>query len=443
MKAIVHTTVGKSSFQDTLIPFASDAQGIENQVVNLYPELTFETFEGFGGAITDAAGYVYAQMDPAQREQVMRAYFSPEGLNYNRVRIPLDSCDFSTGMYEAMSDPTDRALRSFSFARTEQYILPMLRDAERAAGHPLKLTLSPWSPPTFMKTNHDRKYGGSLKPEFYEFFADYLCRYVLEFQRRGFQVERLSLQNEAKAVQTWDSCVYTAQQEKTFLKTLYAAFCRHGLEKQVELFIWDHNKERAYERAEEIIDSETEKMVSGVACHWYSGDHFESLDLLRTRFPSLRLVLSESCLEYRFFDAKAEESNAARLSHEITGDLNHGITAFYDWNLLLDEKGGPNHVGNFCDAPFRYDTRTGVLEQRMLYQYFYHFAHFIRPGAQRIGMSRYTDQLDVAACRNKDGTLVAVLLNRGNEALPAVLRLNGEIAQVTVPAGGIATVSIV
>ncbi|MCD7838582.1 MAG: glucosylceramidase, partial [Clostridiales bacterium] len=326
MKAIVSSTVRHAEAYNVSVPFVPDVQGIENQVVNLYPELTFETFEGFGGAITDAAGYVYAQMSPAQREQMMRAYFSPEGLNYNRVRIPLDSCDFSTCIYEAMSDPTDRELRSFSFARTEQHILPMLRDAERVAGRPLKLMLSPWSPPAFMKTNGSRMQGGSLRPEYYDFWADYLCRYVLEFQRRGFQVERLSLQNEAKAVQTWDSCVYTAQQEKTFLKTLYAALCRHGLEKQVELFIWDHNKERAYERAREVIDIDSGKMVSGVACHWYSGDHFENLDLLRTAYPSLKLILSESCLECRLYDAVAEECSAARLSHEIIGDLNHGIT---------------------------------------------------------------------------------------------------------------------
>ncbi|MCD7838945.1 MAG: glucosylceramidase, partial [Clostridiales bacterium] len=116
---------------------------------------------------------------------------------------------------------------------------------------------------------------------------------------------------------------------------------------------------------------------------------------------------------------------------------------FYDWNLLLDETGGPNHVGNFCDAPFRYDIRSGVLEQRMLYRHFYHFAHFIRPGARRFGISRYTDQLEVTAYRNEDGTLAIVLLNRGTEELPAILRLNGEVAKIDVPAGGISTVCIV
>ncbi|MDE6589638.1 MAG: glucosylceramidase, partial [Oscillospiraceae bacterium] len=143
------TTQGEALFQP-------DAEEVENQVVNLYPEIAFQTFEGFGGAITDAAGYVYSLMDEGQKRRVIQSYFAPDQMGYNRVRIHMDSCDFSTGMYEAMSDPDDRGLDSFSFARTEKYILPMLADAQKAAGKPLKLMLSPWSPPAFMKPNGQR-----------------------------------------------------------------------------------------------------------------------------------------------------------------------------------------------------------------------------------------------------------------------------------------------
>lgn len=142
---IVHGSSWESKNGST--PFVPDIEEAENQVVNLYPEVIYQTFEGFGGAITDAAGSVYAQMDEGQKQQLMETYFSPEKMGYNRVRIHLDSCDFSTEAYEAMSDPEDRELNSFSFARTEKYILPMLEDAQKAAGKPLKLMLSPWSPP--------------------------------------------------------------------------------------------------------------------------------------------------------------------------------------------------------------------------------------------------------------------------------------------------------
>ncbi|MDO4322232.1 MAG: glycoside hydrolase family 30 beta sandwich domain-containing protein [Lachnospiraceae bacterium] len=424
------------------IEFREDIEGAENQVVNLYPEICYEAFEGFGGAVTDAAAYVYSLMDPEQKKQVMETYFSPEQMKYKMVRIHMDSCDFSTDMYEAMSDETDTELSTFSMERTEKYIIPMLEDAQRAAGQRLEIMLSPWSPPSFMKTNGERKNGGSLKPEYYDMWAAYICRYIMEFKKRGFLVKRISLQNEPKAVQTWDSCVYSAEQEKEFLKNhMYPVLQKNGLS-DIEIFIWDHNKERAYERTAVILDEETEKMVSGVACHWYSGDHFEGIRLVRERYPKLKLIISESCIEYSKFDCADSAANAGRLSHEIIGDFNHGITAFYDWNLLLDEKGGPNHVGNYCQAPFLFDTKSRVLQPQLLQKHFYHFAHFIERGARRIAFSRYTDALDVTAYQNPDGTIVFVMLNRTKEIIPVNLRIGGMVAELSVSGDEIITGTI-
>ena len=148
----------------------------EGRVVNLYPEYSFEQFEGFGGAVTEAAAYNYSLMSGEQKRQLIHTYFSPEEMNYRLVRVHMDSCDASLGMYEAVSDPEDTELRSFSFARTEQYILPMLEDIRAERGGDLQLMLSPWSPPAFMKTNGQRCHGGKLKPEYRAMWAAILCR---------------------------------------------------------------------------------------------------------------------------------------------------------------------------------------------------------------------------------------------------------------------------
>ena len=431
MKLELFTTYGTGTWQEQfhqVVSFQED-KGSENQVVNLYPDVKFETIEGFGGAITDAAAYVYSLMDEEQKKQLMTTYFSPERMKYGIVRIHMDSCDFSTEMYEAMSDANDIEMKSFSFARTEKYILPMLEDAQRAAGKPLKLMLSPWSPPSFMKTNGQRTYGGSLKPEYRAMWANYICRYIVEFEKRGYQVQRMSLQNEPKAVQTWDSCIYTATEEKEFLRDfMYPALKAHGLE-HVEIFIWDHNKERVYERICEIVDDSTRDMVAGIAFHWYSGDHFEALELVRNKFQDKKMIISESCIEYSKFEEADVISGALRLSHEIIGDLNHGMTAFYDWNLLLDEHGGPNHVGNFCHAPFLYDTVQKKLMPQLLQQHFEHFSHYLCPGSVRIGYSKYTEQVDVTAYQNPDGKKVVVMLNKSKEILPVNMRMQGEVAE--------------
>ena len=429
------------NFEQT-IEMTEDIRGIESQVVNIYPELSYETFEGFGGAVTEAAGYIYSLMNDEQKKKVIETYFSPEKMNYRLVRVHMDSCDFSLGLYEAMSNSEDTELKSFSFERTEKYILPMLEDAKKTAGENLKLMLTPWSPPAFMKTNGKRTGGGKLKPEYRKLWAEYICRYIREFQNRGFAVQRISIQNEPKAVQTWDSCLFTAEEEKSFLRDfLYPTMKSHGFE-NIEVFIWDHNKERIYERVRETVDEETREMVSGAAFHWYSGDHFEGLELVRRLYPELKLIMSESCLEYSIFDEKNIESVTNKLCHEIIGDLNHGMCAFYDWNLLLDEKGGPNHVGNYCHAPFLYDVEKKKLLPQKTQEQYEMFSHFICPGSVRVQTTKFTEQIDTVAYRTPDGRIVLILLNKGKELEAVNIRLGKMVGSLLLPAGILAACEI-
>ena len=394
----------------------------ENKVINLYPDIAYQTFDGFGGAITEAAGSTYLQMDDNQKRALMNAYFGKERMNYQFVRIPIDSCDFSVGQYEASSKPD---FSDFSFTRVEQSILPMLDDAEKAAGRKLSIILSPWSPPAYMKTNGKRNFGGKLKPEYEALWAEYLCRYILEYRKRGYQVAGLTLQNEPKAVQTWDSCLFTAQEEKHFLQArLWPALERHSLS-DISIYLWDHNKERVWEWMRDIIDEETDRMVAGAAFHWYSGDHFDALDLCRMRYPDKKLIVSESCVEFYKYDASDARGAAMRLSHELMGDLNHGISAFIDWNLLLDENGGPNYVGNYCLAPFLYDTKEKKLRQTLLGQYMELLAKTVVPGSVRIACTKYSEAIDASAWKRPDGSIALVLLNKSGENAKVCVRLEG------------------
>lgn len=415
---------------------------VENNVINIYPSVRGQKFEGFGGAFTDSAGYVYAQMDDKDRRKLIHTYFDTDEMNYRLGRIHLDSCDFSMEQYEAMSDPEDKEMKSFSLERAFQYVMPLLRDVEAISGRKVELMISPWSPPAFMKTNGERVHGGSLKEEYRGWWAQYICRYIRKLREAGRCIKRMSLQNEPAAVQTWDSCVYTAEQEKEFLRDfLYPALQEHGLD-DIEIFIWDHNKERVFERACQIIDETTDHMITGLAFHWYSGDHFEALSYVRDRFPGKKLILSEACIEYSKYSADDYLANAQKYAHDIIGNLNQGMTAFYDWNLLLDETGGPNHVGNFCDAPYLYDTKEKKLLERNTLSYIRHFSHFIQPGATWIGTSRYTDEIDATAFEKPDGVIQAVLLNREKEEKNVKLRIEGMVAKICLPAESITTVTI-
>lgn len=430
----------KTVFQEERA-FRSDP-GIENEAINLYPDVEFEVFEGFGGAFTDSAGYVYAHMKQADQEEMIATYYDSDKMNYCLGRMHIDSCDFSTGQYEAMPDQNDREMHSFSLADTEKYILPLIKDVEKMSGKVIDIMISPWSPPTFMKSNKQRIQGGKLLPEYRDFWADYICKYILELKKRGIRVNRMSLQNEPAAVQTWDSCIYTAEEEKEFLKEhMYPALIKNELQ-DIEIFIWDHNKERIYERACTIIDDTTTHMIAGLAFHWYSGDHFEALELVRNKFPDKKLILSETCIEYSKFSAEDYLANAQKYAHDMIGNLNAGMTAFYDWNLILDENGGPNHVDNFCDAPYLYDMKNHQLMERNTLTYIWHFSHFIKPGAVRMGYSKFTSRLDVTAFKNPDGSLLSIILNEQKDDQKIVVRINGEVTEIILKAESITTIVI-
>lgn len=440
MKLTYITTTYKDNKKERVeqnIAFLRDDER-ENELINLYPNVEYQIMEGFGGAITDSAGYVYSLMDEEQKTEIIRQYFGKDGMKYRLVRIPIDSCDFSLEHYEADGNEADEEFVDFSFKRVEKYIIPMLDAAEAAYGDKLDIMLSPWSPPAYMKPNGERNNGGKLKAEYRKRWAAYICRYIEEYRNRGYHVTKLTLQNEPKAIQTWDSCVYTPQEQKEFLRDyMWPALKEHHLD-DIEIYLWDHNKERALEWAEAIIDEETDKMIAGVAFHWYSGDHFEVLRMIKERFPDKKLLLSEACIEYSKFEADDYLNNAQKYAHDMIGNLNEGMGAFLDWNLILNEVGGPNHVGNYCDAPYLFDTSDKLLMETNILGHLWHFTHFIEQGAVRIGVSRYTDKLEVTAFKNKE-SIVFVILNRTEEEIPAYIRMNGECAEVRVQPLSIST----
>lgn len=438
--AICYTTTYENNVRRTVTTEYSfiDDNGEENEVINLYPQVKKQLFEGFGGAITDSAGYVYSLLDETLKKQLVQTYFGKNAMKYNQVRIPIDSCDFSLEHYEADSDENDADFMHFSFKRVEKYILPLLDAAEEAYGDRLNIMLSPWSPPVYMKTNGERNHGGKLKPQYRKRWAEYICRYIEEYQKRGYRITALTLQNEPKAVQPWDSCVYTAQEEKEFLKEfMWPSLKAHGLD-DIAIYIWDHNKERAFEWAQTIIDKETSPMIAGLAFHWYSGDHFDALRLIQEQYPDKKLLLSEACIEYGKFAADDYLKNAQKYAHDMIGNLNNGMCSFFDWNLLLDEQGGPNHVGNYCDAPFLFDTQNKHLSEGNIAGYLWHFSHFIEPQAIRIGTTCYTDALEVTAFE-RAGQIIFILLNRTGESHPAVIRMHNTCIRLNIPANAITT----
>lgn len=413
----------------------------ENNQVAVYPQCTGQTFRGFGGAFTEAAGWCWEQLDEKRKEAFVQAYFGPEGLRYTMGRTHINSCDFSLGNYASAETEEQVKQGKLSFERDHRYILPLIRQAGETAGKPIALMLSPWSPPPFMKTNGEMNHGGMLKAEYRALWAKCMAKAAAEYVREGCDVKMLSVQNEPAAVQTWDSCVYSGMDEGEFAaRFLRAALDEEGL-KDVGILIWDHNKESLVRRAaESFAVPGARQAVAGMAFHWYSGDHFGALDAARTLWPEKELWFTEGCVEYsRFGDAKSAEKGRM-YAHDILGNLNAGVCASIDWNLLLDDKGGPNHVGNYCEAPVMLDG-TGGFVKKSGYYAIGHFSRYILPGSVRLAHSTWDSRVETVVFRRPDGSRTAILLNRTGKMCETYLTENGRDAiRLQLSDGQLATV---
>jgi len=390
---------------------------------------------GFGGAFTESACTVLASLPEDAREAALQAYFHPhDGLGYRLARTHINSCDFSRHSWACWETPGS----ALDLSRYEAHIFPAIRDAQRIAGAPLQLLASPWSPPAWMKTNGRMTHGGSLLAGRRDRWAQAMCAWIRGSEQAGIPVWGLTVQNEPAAVQVWESCLYSAAEERDFVRDhLGPALQAAGLEGKRPL-IWDHNRDQVYRRARVVLcDPQAASYVWGTGFHWYSGDQFENLERLHHAYPDKHLLFTEGCWEGGVKPGRWDRGE--RYAHHIIGDLNHWTEGWLDWNLALDRQGGPNHVGNFCDAPIIVDTARGTWTPQSAYGYIGHFSRYIRPGARRLPNTQAGNGLESTAARNPDGRLAVVVCNPGDRPLVAALRIDDAWGELAVPAHAIET----
>jgi glucosylceramidase len=404
------------------------------------PKKTFQTVLGIGGALTDASAETLAKLPPEKRDELIAAYYDREkGIGYSLGRTHINSCDFSSSSYTYVKDG-DTELASFSIAPDLKYRIPMIRAALAKAKGELTLFASPWSPPAWMKDNNDMLHGGKLKPEFRAAWANYFAKFLQAYQDAGVPIWGVTVQNEPMAVQIWESCIFTAEDERAFVRDhLGPTFARTGLGDK-KIIIWDHNRLLLYQRASGVLDDPAAaKYVWGVGFHWYVNDSFANVARVREAYPNVNLLFTEGC-NYPFDFTKLNDwSYGETYGRSMVNDFNNGAVGWTDWNILLDETGGPNHVKNFCLAPVHADTRTGELHYTNSFYYIGHFSKFIRPGAKRIISSSMHDDLLTTAFQNPDGSLAVVILNCSAKPLPFKLWIDGQAADASSPAHSIVT----
>lgn len=437
-------------------------------------------FEGFGGAFTESAALVFEKLSPDQKQEVLEKYFGEDGLGYTLGRTHINSCDFSTENYAFDTVEGDVSLQFFDtgVTRDAKALIPFIKVAkemiEAQPGKKLKLLATPWSPPAWMKTNGQMDHSDipCLKTGMQLPWAEYFTKWISAYKAHGVPIWAITMQNEPENNATWEGCLFNYNESMQFIE-VYLGPQLQLHHDDVKLFVFDHNKDTVYDWAKAAYSKPlVEQYVYGVAYHWYMGDGFDKLHRIRNEFPQAALLASEATWErWRWKEGTTLSSGdwtfGEGYAHDIIGDLNAGSIGWIDWNLLLDQDGGPNHVDNVCDAVAMANLSTGELFWHPQYDYIGHFSKYIPQGSRLIetqvtGSRSYTgkstygckkgeencrgygvctgdDGLEATAFLRPDESIVVVALNCGDDPVVFKIKYGPNALRAALPKHAIQT----
>ncbi len=431
----------KLSLTDTL-SFKPATQNLETEIaIYVNPQKQFQSFLGFGGAITDASAETFAKLSSKKKAEFLKAYYDKkDGIGYSLLRTTIHSSDFASGSHTYIEEG-DKELKTFNIKHDKKYRLPMLKAAIKAAGG--EITTSPWSAPAFMKDTNNMLQGGKLLPEYNHAWAMYYTKFIKAYEKEGVPIWGITIQNEPMAKQTWESMIYTAEDERDFLKNhLGPVMQQEGLGDK-KIIVWDHNRDLIVHRVNTIMnDPEAAKYVWGVGFHWYETwaggkPMYGNVAEVNRAYPNLNLLVTEATVEKFNAERFHYWPNAERYGDSIINDFNSGAVAWTDWNILLDNTGGPNHVGNFCFAPIH--ENNGELIYTPTYYYLGHFSKFIRPDAKRVSAVASRSVLQTTSWLNTNNQLVTVVMNSTDAAIDYRLYIGDRETSVNIPARAMQT----
>lgn len=445
----IYTTAKDSDKRLSLtdkLTFKTRQQPPESEIsIFVNPNKRFQKVLGIGGAITDASAEVFAKLSPDKQAELLQAYYDPDkGIGYSLARTTIHSSDFGSGSHTYIQEG-DKSLTSFNIEHDREFRIPMIKRAIQAAGGELLLYASPWSAPAFMKSNNNMLQGGKLLPEFYDAWATYFTKFIQSYEAEGMPIWGVTIQNEPMAVQRWESMVYSAEEERDFLKNHLGPIMQNAGYGDKKIVVWDHNRDLITNRANTIFDDpDAAKYAWGIGFHWYEtwagGETMhDNLALVNESYPEMKLLFTEGTVEGFRADRYQYWPNAERYGHSMINDFNRGTVGWTDWNILLDEHGGPNHVSNFCFSPIHADISSGELIYTPTYYYIGHFSKFVKPEAQRVSTSSSRSVLLATSFINTDNKMATIVMNQTDQEINYNFIVGTEQTVVTIPARAMQT----
>lgn len=402
--------------------------------LTIVPYQKYQKIRGFGGAMTDAAAQNILSLSPATQDQLLRQYFSPGGIGYSVVRVPMASCDFSTRLYTYADTPGDYGLDNFTLAPEDIHMkIPLLQRAQAMSPQPLSLLASAWSAPAWLKTNGALTGKGSLKGQpggkEHKTWAQYYIRFLEEYAKFNLSFWALTTGNEPSAGQmtnySFQAMGFTPEEQRDWIAMDLGPALQASSYPHTHVLILDDNRLLLPHWAKVVLsDVYAGRYIHGVAVHWYL-DNFVpaeiSLGTTHHLFPEYYLFGTEACAGWKPADRGVRLGSwerAEQYAQDIIQDLNHYVVGWTDWNLALDQGGGPNWVQNFVDSPVIVDAKQDVFYKQPTFYSMAHFSKFLSEGSRRVGVSasRKTS-LELSTFIRPDGSVVIIVLNRSSSVI--------------------------
>jgi len=423
--------------------------------VKLDPKVEYQEILGFGGAFTESSASVLNKLSAEKRKEIIDAYFSKKESAYSLTRTHINSCDFSLTNYSYDIIAGDKNLDYFSIQEDMEDLIPLIQDAKNSEGADFLILASPWTAPPWMKDNNDWN-DGSLLLEYYPTWAKYFVKYINAYKQQGIDIWGITVENEPEGNGgNWESMRFTPETMADFIKNyLGPEFTKNNL--STNILVYDQNRDNLRKWADSILnDKDAAKYVWGTAVHWYSSTYEwypEELNYVHNTYPNKKLLHTESCVDSEIphwnddqwywskeatdwgWDWAPEKDKylhpkyvpVFRYTRDIIGGLNSWLSGWIDWNIVLDQNGGPNHAKNWCVAPVIVKPEKNEVYYTPLYYAMSHFSKYFRPGAKRIYAQNPDTVLMMTAVKNTDNRIAINILNQEEESHDYEFELNNK-----------------
>lgn len=425
-------------------------------------------YDGIGSSLTESSAYVLACLPKDVRNQIIEDCFGESGANFSMSRTPIGASDFSVdGKYSLAPIAGDTLMEYFSLSEdkigfsksrypyiiNEHYDLyNLVKDVSNLKksqeDKAFKMIACAWTPPAWMKDINDYyskelRTGGRLLPQYYQAYANYLLRFIQTYDDDGFRIWAVSPANEPQGNDgNWESVHISPEEEAILIGKYIGPTLDKAGYSDVKILGFDQNVFEVTPYAATIYgDSAAYKYTSGMALHWYDNTKTPSpciLDSLHKLYPDKAILHTEGCVDnlgkstkdtVRWFkndrfwwyenatdwaynlglwlEGHPKYAPVHRYARFIIEGMNHYLTSFIDWNMVLDKVGGPNHVNNFAGAPIMVDLETKEVYYTPVYYVLRLLSRNLRPGDKIVyvnQMEQYKEDVFISAVEKADGS---------------------------------------